>query len=172
LLIAQQMPLPLTISCSSKSRLVLTVLVLPFWYLLTQVVPDIFQKCSKTVVCVCVVFSVAYFVCRFVELDFVCSIRAKRLAGNSISRIAYIMSSGTFYLSSVNQCNAPCKQLAHKNKLIPFLTDAFRCSWRYNCCTTISLSWFQIGTVYLLNIVPVYMYGVRLRNCWIWLFGE
>ena len=32
--IAQQMPLPLTISCSSKSRLVLTFLVLPFWYLL------------------------------------------------------------------------------------------------------------------------------------------
>jgi len=40
--IAQQMPLPLTISCSSKSRLVLTFLVLPFWYLLTRVVPDIF----------------------------------------------------------------------------------------------------------------------------------
>jgi len=26
----------------------------PFWYLLTRVVPDIFQKSSKTVVCVCV----------------------------------------------------------------------------------------------------------------------
>jgi len=52
--IAQQMPLPLTISCSSKSRLVSTFLVLPFWYLLTRVVPDIFQKSSKTVVCVCV----------------------------------------------------------------------------------------------------------------------
>jgi len=52
---AQLMPLPLTISCSSKSRLVLTCLVLPFWYLLTQVDPDIFQKSSKTVcVCVCV----------------------------------------------------------------------------------------------------------------------
>ena len=48
------MPLPLTISCSSKSRLVLTFLVLPFWYLLTRVVPDIFQKSSKTDVCVCV----------------------------------------------------------------------------------------------------------------------
>ena len=47
--IAQQMPLPLTISCSSKSRS-----VLPFWYLLTRVVPDIFQKSSKMVVCVCV----------------------------------------------------------------------------------------------------------------------
>jgi len=45
------MPLPLTISCSSKSRL-----VLPFWYLLTRVVPDRFQHSSKTVVCcVCVV---------------------------------------------------------------------------------------------------------------------
>jgi len=30
--------------------LVLTFLVLPFWYLLTRVVPDIFQKSSKTVV--------------------------------------------------------------------------------------------------------------------------
>jgi len=55
--IAEQMPLPLTISCSIKSRLVLTFLVLPFWYLLTRVVPDIFQKSSKMVVCVraCVV---------------------------------------------------------------------------------------------------------------------
>jgi len=47
------MPLPLTISCSSKSRLVLPFLVLPFWYLLTRVVPDRFQQSSKTVVCVC-----------------------------------------------------------------------------------------------------------------------
>ena len=46
--IAQQMPLPLTISCCSKSRL-----VLPFSYLLTRVVPDRFQQSSKTVVCVC-----------------------------------------------------------------------------------------------------------------------
>ena len=51
---AQQMPLPLTVSCSSKSRLVLTFLVLPFWYLLTRVDPDILQTSSKTVVCVCV----------------------------------------------------------------------------------------------------------------------
>jgi len=35
LYIAQLMPLPLTVSCSSKSRL-----VLPFWYWLTQVSPD------------------------------------------------------------------------------------------------------------------------------------
>jgi len=52
--IAQKMLLPLTISCSSKSKLALTFLVLPFWYLLTRVIPDIFQKSSKTVVCVCV----------------------------------------------------------------------------------------------------------------------
>ena len=58
--IAQQMPLPLTISCSSKSRLVLTCPVLPFWYLLTRVVPDILQKSSKTVVCVCVFFLPGY----------------------------------------------------------------------------------------------------------------
>jgi len=32
-----------------------TFLVLPFWYLLTRVVPDRFQQSSKTVVCVCVV---------------------------------------------------------------------------------------------------------------------
>jgi len=52
--IAQRMPLPLTISCSGESRLVLTFLVLPVWYLLTRVVPDVSQKSSKTVVCVCV----------------------------------------------------------------------------------------------------------------------
>jgi len=32
--------------------LVLTFLVLPFWYLLTRVDPDIFQTSSKTVVCI------------------------------------------------------------------------------------------------------------------------
>jgi len=53
--IAQQMPLPLTISCSSKSRVVLTFLVLPFWYLLTRVVLDIFRRAVKWLcVCVCV----------------------------------------------------------------------------------------------------------------------
>jgi len=52
--IAQQMPLPLTVSCFSKSRLVLPFWFLPFWYLLTRVVPDKFQKSSKTIVCVCV----------------------------------------------------------------------------------------------------------------------
>jgi len=54
---AQQMPLPLTISCSSKSRLVLPFLILPFWYLLTQVVPDKFQKSSMDCVSVCVYVS-------------------------------------------------------------------------------------------------------------------
>ena len=48
------MPLPLTISCSSKSRLVLPSWFLPFWYLLIWVVPDKFWKSSKTIVCVCV----------------------------------------------------------------------------------------------------------------------
>ena len=64
--IAQQMPLLLTISCSSKSRLVLTFLVLHFWYLLTRVVPDIFQKSSKTVVCV-------YCHCAIMSSSNVCS---------------------------------------------------------------------------------------------------
>ena len=41
-----------SVSCSSKSRLVLTFLVLPFWYLLTRVDPDIFQTSSKMVVVV------------------------------------------------------------------------------------------------------------------------
>jgi len=48
----QQMPLPLTISGCSKSRLVLLSWFLPFWYLLTRVVPDKFQKNSETIVCV------------------------------------------------------------------------------------------------------------------------
>ena len=64
--IAQQMPLPFTVSCSSKSRLVLPFLVLPFWYLLTRVVPDKFQRSSKTVVCVCVcVYTLHFCITRF-----------------------------------------------------------------------------------------------------------
>jgi len=39
---AQLMPLPLTVCCSSKSRF-----VLPFWYRLTQVVPDKVQGAVK-----------------------------------------------------------------------------------------------------------------------------
>ena len=45
---AQLMPLPLTISCSSKSRL-----VLPFWCRLTRVVPGKIQEGRKKVVCIC-----------------------------------------------------------------------------------------------------------------------
>ena len=41
---AKQMPLPLTVSCSRKSRL---LLVLPFWYRLTRVVPDKIQRAVK-----------------------------------------------------------------------------------------------------------------------------
>ena len=44
---APLMPLPLTVSCSSKSRL-----VLPFWYRLTRVVPD--KWLLNGCVCVCV----------------------------------------------------------------------------------------------------------------------
>ena len=50
-----------SVSCSSKSRLVLTFLVLPFWYLLTRVDPDIFQTSSKMVVCVCVCVCLSVF---------------------------------------------------------------------------------------------------------------
>jgi len=45
---AQLMPLPLTISCSNKSRF-----ALPFWYRLTWVVPDKIEDGQKMVVCVC-----------------------------------------------------------------------------------------------------------------------
>ena len=44
---AQLMPLPLTVSCFNKSRL-----VLPFWYQLTRVVPEI--GLLNGCVCVCV----------------------------------------------------------------------------------------------------------------------
>jgi len=63
---AQLMPLPLNISCSSKSRL-----VLPFWCRLTQVVPDKIQEGCKMVcvfVRVCVLvrsissISILYFI--------------------------------------------------------------------------------------------------------------
>ena len=47
---AKLMPLPLTLSCSSKSRL-----VLPFWYLLTLVVPDKVQGGRKTAVVVVII---------------------------------------------------------------------------------------------------------------------
>jgi len=47
-----QLPLQLTISCSSKSILVLPSWFLPFWYWLTQVVPDKIQTSHKTIVCV------------------------------------------------------------------------------------------------------------------------
>jgi len=50
---AQQMPLQLTISCSSKSRLVLPFLVLPFWYLLTWLVPTNSRRAVKRL-CACV----------------------------------------------------------------------------------------------------------------------
>ena len=55
---AQVMPLPLTVSCSGKSRL-----VLPFWYRLTRVVPDTIQEGHKMVVCVCVCVCVRVRVC-------------------------------------------------------------------------------------------------------------
>jgi len=44
LLMAQLIPLPLTVSCSRKSRL---VLVLSFWYRLTRVVLDKIQRAVK-----------------------------------------------------------------------------------------------------------------------------
>jgi len=44
---AQLMPLPLTVSCSRKFRL-----VLPFWYRLTREVPDTVQGAIKVVVVV------------------------------------------------------------------------------------------------------------------------
>ena len=40
------------LSWTNWFRLVLTFLVLPFWYLMTRVDPDIFQTSRKTVVCV------------------------------------------------------------------------------------------------------------------------
>ena len=45
---AQLMPLPLTVSCYSKSRL-----VLPFWYRLTRVVPEKGPLNGCVCVCVC-----------------------------------------------------------------------------------------------------------------------
>jgi len=72
--IAQQMPLTLTVSCSSKSRLVLPSWILPFRYQLTQVVPDKFQKSSKTTVCVCVCYAVVFLDLLVVHLPF-CNIR-------------------------------------------------------------------------------------------------
>jgi len=63
--------------------LVLTFLVLPFWYLLTRVVPDKFQKSSKTIVCVCVCCSVFVYVMNGLL------VLAMRLAEKSISYMTY-----------------------------------------------------------------------------------
>jgi len=46
LYMAPLMPLPLTVSCFSKS-----ILVLPFWYRLTRVVPDMDVIVSATIIC-------------------------------------------------------------------------------------------------------------------------
>jgi len=55
---AQQMPLPLTVSCSSKSGLVLPSWFLPFWYLLTQVSRTNSRWAVKPLcVCVCMSYS-------------------------------------------------------------------------------------------------------------------
>ena len=47
--ITQQMPLPLTISCFSKSRLALTFLVLPFWYLLDWLIEQFLNGTSTQI---------------------------------------------------------------------------------------------------------------------------
>jgi len=54
------MPLPLTLSCSSKSRL----LVLPFWCRLTRVIPDKIQEGHKRLCvfkCICCFWLVLYW---------------------------------------------------------------------------------------------------------------
>jgi len=52
---AQLMPLPLTVSCSSKIHIGFTFLVpaLPFWYRLTRLVPDKGPLNGCVCVCVC-----------------------------------------------------------------------------------------------------------------------
>jgi len=68
---AQLMPLSLTISCSSKFRLVLPSWILPLWYWLTRAVPDKIQKSHKTIVCVVCVFISAKSG-RYTVFTFVC----------------------------------------------------------------------------------------------------
>jgi len=69
--IAQQMPLALTISCSSKSRLVLAFLVLPFWYLLTRVDPAYSRPAVKRL-CVCVCSSDLLFSGKYTRWELSC----------------------------------------------------------------------------------------------------
>jgi len=68
---AQLMPLPSTVSCSSKSRL-----VLPFWYRLTRVVPDKGPLNG----CVCVFLFGDFSINKFILFN------QKRTYGNSLSR--------------------------------------------------------------------------------------
>jgi len=68
---AQLMSLPFTISCSSKSRL-----VLPFWCWLTWVVPDKIQEGHKTVVCVLTIYlTYSCFYARYNRLEVVRQMR-------------------------------------------------------------------------------------------------
>ena len=59
---AQLMPLPLTVSCSSKIQIDLSRLILPFWYRLTQVVLEKrpLNGCNG---CSCVVVVILYMAC-------------------------------------------------------------------------------------------------------------
>jgi len=70
----QLMPLPPTISCSSKSRL-----VLPFWYQLTRVFPDKIQRAAKTVLLVAVLV-----ICLFGNLFLIINIVLCGVCGRGI----------------------------------------------------------------------------------------
>jgi len=78
---AQLMPLPLTISCSSKSRL-----VLPFWFRLTRVVSDKIQEGHKAIVCVCVCGVVSMILCLAVLTQYWHLTDRTRMHDNSIYR--------------------------------------------------------------------------------------
>jgi len=64
---AQLMPMPLTVSCSSKSRL-----VLPLQCRLTWVVPDKVRVGRKTVVRVCVCVLINYYTATILRLSRFC----------------------------------------------------------------------------------------------------
>ena len=83
---AQLMPLPLTISWSSKSRLVLPP-GFTFLVLALCIIPDNIQEGRKMDVCVCVCFSVL----------------AKILAGKNIPEMTCYVSSGMFGSYSICQ---------------------------------------------------------------------
>jgi len=101
----QLMSLPLTISCSSESRL-----VLPSWYQLTRVVPDIIHQGHKTVVFVRVHVHVSVCVCAIMNILEIPKVEASGFSQVGVSDLSFL-SALTLWLDSRNDSCATYPQV-------------------------------------------------------------